>query len=400
MKRNRPIFNRAMFNRATITHVIGRAIGGAIGGAFMGALFALIVAPEALLGFVIPWAIGGAVFGLFVSLGREGLWTQIAGINSMIIVATFAVAILVLPIDFVEVGWVMGIFVIVGYLMALVTSFLVTWPLRILTESTQAIGAQNLGERVPVEGTREIRTLAQSFNGMAEALETAETNRQQLLADVSHELRTPLTVLQSNLRAILDDVHEPDKEQMLTLYSQTRQLNHLVDDLHDLAQADAHQLPLDKTEIDMNALVEQAGELFEPLASEAGLTPHTSTPKQKVIVLGDRNRLIQVLQNLLGNGLRHAHSRLDLRLWLEGEMACVEVADDGDGIAAEHLPYVFDRFYRADPSRSREMGGSGLGLAISQAFVKAHGGRITASSEGVGKGTAVCFELPVTRQSG
>ena len=87
------------------------------------------------------------------------------------------------------------------------------------------------------------------------------------------------------------------------------------------------------------------------------------------MVLGDRNRLIQVLQNLLGNGLRHAHSRLDLRLWTEGEMAVVEVADDGDGIAAEHLPYVFDRFYRADSSRSREMGGSGLGLAISQAFV-------------------------------
>jgi len=117
------------------------------------------------------------------------------------------------------------------------------------------------------------------------------------------------------------------------------------------------------------------------------------------MVLGDRNCLIQVLQNLLGNGLRHAHNRLDLWLWMEGEMACVEVADDGDGIADEHLPYIFDRFYRADPSRSREMGGSGLGLAISQAFVEAHGGTITAVSEGVGRGTAVRFGLPITHPS-
>ena len=97
------------------------------------------------------------------------------------------------------------------------------------------------------------------------------------------------------------------------------------------------------------------------LLGGACLTLHTSTPQQMVLVLGDCNRLIQVLQNLLGNGLRHAHSRLDLRLWMEGEVACVEVADDGEGIAAEHLPYVFDRFYGADPSRGREMGSSGLG---------------------------------------
>lgn len=145
----------------------------------------------------------------------------------------------------------------------------------------------------------------------------------------------------------------------------------------------------------MNALVEQAGELFDPLATEAGLTLHTSTPLQTVKAFGDRNRLIQVLQNLLGNGLCHAQSRLDLRLWTEGEMACVEVADDGDGIAAEHLHYIFDRFYRADPSASRQMGGSGLGLAVSEAFVEAHGGRISAVNEGLGMETVVRFELPL-----
>jgi signal transduction histidine kinase len=363
------------------------------------ALFALIVDPEALLGFALWGAIGGAVFGVFLGLGRESLWTQIAGINSMIIVVTFAVAFLVLPIDFFEVGWLMGTIVIAGFGMAFVSSFFVTRPLQILAESTQAIGEQNLSERVPVEGAQEIRTLAQSFNGIAEALETAETIRQQLLVDVRHELRTPLTVLQSNLRAILDDVVDSDKDQMLTLYSQTRQLYNLVDDLHDIAQADAAQLLLEKMELDLNALIAQAGELFTPLAQEACLTLHTSTPQQTVMVLGDRNRLIQVLQNLLGNGLRHALSQVDLRLWSEGEMACVEVADDGDGIAAEDLPNIFKRFHRVETSRSRETRGAWLGLAISQAFVEAHGGRITENSEGVGKGTAVCFELPMTRQT-
>ena len=384
---------------ATNYRLIGQAVFPAISGAFIAALFALIVAPESLFLSAMMGAIFGAVFGVFLVLGKDSLWTRIAGINSLIILATFTVALFALSIEINDVGLLPLILVTAGFLMALVASVIVTRPLRLLTEATQSIGEQDLDERVPVEGAREIRELAQSFNGMVEALQAAEIRRQQLLADVSHELRTPLTVLQSNLRAILDDVHEPDKEQIFTLYSQTRQLNHLVDDLHDMAQADAHQLLLEKTKIDMIALVEQAGELFEPLAQENSLTLQLSTPEKMPVLLGDRNRLIQVMQNLMANGLRHARSRVELRLWQEEEMACVEVADDGDGIAAEHLPYIFDRFYRADPSRSRELGGSGLGLAIAEAIVEAHGGTITANSEGGGLGTAVRFVLPMTQQS-
>ena len=396
MKRSNAKISRVL---PAIGGAIRSAIGGAIGGAIVAALLALITGSQNTLGFAMWGAIFGAIFGGVQGLQKDSLWTRIAIINSLIIMLTIAMAIRVLSIDFLDMGGLPLILVIAGYLMAFVASFLVTRPLRQLAAATQSIGEQDLSERLPVKGVREIRELAQSFNNMAEALQAGETRRQQLLADVSHELRTPLTVLQSNLRAILDDVHDPDKEQMFTLYSQTRQLHHLVDDLHDMAQADAHQLPLDKTDINMIALIAQAGELFEPLALEDGIALHTSTPDQTMILLGDRNRIIQVLQNLLGNGLRHAHSRIDLRLWLEGEMACVEVADDGDGITAEHLPYIFDRFYRADPSRSRELGGSGLGLAIAKAIVEAHGGKITANSEGVGKGTAVRFELPMTQQS-
>lgn len=254
--------------------------------------------------FVIWGAIGGAVYSGVQGPAKDSLWTRIANINSLIILVTFAGAILALPIDFAEVGWLMLIIIIAGYLMALVTSYWLTRPLQQLAESAQSIGEQNLSERVSVEGAREFRSLGQSFNGMAEALQTVETRRQQLLADVAHELRTPLTVLQSNLRAILDDVYDPDKEQMFTLCSQPRQLHHLVDDLHDLAQADAQQLLLDKTEIDLIALIEQAGELFAPLAQEDKITLHLATPEQMPVLLGDRNRLSPMRTSHDGHSLK------------------------------------------------------------------------------------------------
>jgi len=282
-----------------------------------------------------------------------------------------------------------------GLLSGILAVYWLTRPLNRLSKATRSIGEHDLSKRVNIEGAHETRVLGQSFNEMAEALQAAETRRQQLLADVTHELRTPLTVLQSNLRAILDDVYDLDKTQVFTLYSQTRQLNHLVDDLHALSQADAQQLPLHTTDIDMIALIGQAAELFEPLAQEDGISLRLFVPDAMSGVRGDRARVIQVMQNLLVNAIRHARSRVDVRLWQHGETACVEIMDNGEGIAAEHLPHVFDRFYRTDKSRSRQLGGSGLGLAIAQAIVNAHGGVITVASDGPGQGTAVRFELPI-----
>jgi signal transduction histidine kinase len=283
-----------------------------------------------------------------------------------------------------------------GLLSGMLASYWLTRPLNTLSKAAQSIGERNLSKRVHFKGAREIRALGLSFNEMAEALQEAETRRQNLLADVAHELRTPLMVLQNNLRAILDDVYELDKTQIFTLYSQTRQLNHLVDDLHALAQADAHQLPLHIGDIDMVGLIEQAGELFEPLAQEDNINLCLSTPDNLPVLRGDRARVIQVVQNLLTNAMRHADSRVDVRLWQHGKSVCVDVENDGGGIAAEHLPYVFDRFYRIDKSRSRESGGSGLGLAVAQAIVNAHNGIITAVSDGLEQGTTIRFELPMT----
>ena len=278
----------------------------------------------------------------------------------------------------------LGTFTLSVLIAALMMGILVTYwlirPLKTLEEAAQAIGERDLEKRIAVKGPHEIRALGHSFNGMAEALQVAEIRRQQLLADVAHELRTPLTVLQNNLRAMLDDVYKLDKAQLFTLYSQTRHLNHLVNDLHDLAQAEVNKLSLDKAEIDLIALLEQAVELFQPLAEENGITLHLDTPDRLPLVSGDRARLIQVLQNLLANGLRHADKRVDLRLWQAGEKVCIEVVDDGEGISAEHLPHIFDRFYRIDRSRARQTGGTGLGLAITRAIIEAHSGTITIPS--------------------
>lgn len=363
--------------------------------------YPLIFAPnlDEGLSWIISFAIGGAacggVIGVMAAIGHGRLWVRLAALNANMLVVTFVIAILTLKIEFSELGWLLLAIALGGYVIAAALGLIMTRPLQQLTEAVQRIGTHNLGERVSIGNWGEIRTLAESFNEMATALELAENSRQQLLSDVSHELRTPLTILQGNIRAMLDDVMPPDKVQLSTLYSQTRQLSHLVTDLHDLSRANAKQLSLAKTEISFNALIDQAMELFVPLAEETQVTLHATIPEQTILIRVDRNRLIQVMQNLLGNAVRHANKRVDLRLWQSDTMAIVEIYDDGDGIAPEHLPHIFERFYRVEKSRSRQFGGTGLGLAISRAVVEAHGGTITAQSEGVSHGTTLRFELPI-----
>lgn len=282
-----------------------------------------------------------------------------------------------------------------GLFSGIWASYWLTKPLNSLGAAARAIGKRDLSQRVEVTGSREIAELGDSFNEMAEALESAENRRQNLLADVAHELRTPLTVLQSNLRAILDGVYSADQAQIATLYDQTRHLHHLVNDLHDLAQAEAHKLPLNLIGVDLIALVQQAGAIFDPLAQEDGIDLRVITPDVLPIVRGDRARLIQVLQNLLANALRYAEEQITLCLWREGSSAYIEISDDGIGIAPEHLPHIFDRFYRTDPSRTRNTGGTGLGLAIAHAIITAHNGAISVTSNGVGQGITVAIQLPL-----
>jgi signal transduction histidine kinase len=184
---------------------------------------------------------------------------------------------------------------------------------------------------------------------------------------------------------------------MARLYEHTRSLSRLVNDLHELAQAEAKQLPLHHQDTDLAHLARTTVEGFRPGADEKGVTLDTNLPPSSPTVPVDPGRLTQVLQNLLANALRHTPTGGKITLYLEAkpEATHLAVADTGDGIPAEQLPHIFDRFYRTDPARSRDQGGAGLGLAIARAIVEAHGGQIAVTSEGTpGTGSTFTIQLP------
>ena len=292
---------------------------------------------------------------------------------------------------------------LIGAVLAIVFGMLVSrWlsaPLTHLVDGTQAIARRDFSFRVAEQGSAEMREVSDSFNKMAAALEDAETLRGNMLNDIAHELRTPLTVLEGNLRAILDDVYPLEKAEIARLYDQTRHLHRLVDDLRLLAQAEARQLPLQRSSSDLVVLLEEVAELFSPLAGEKNISLQTSLPPSSVFAAVDHMRIAQTLQNLLANALQHTPAGGDITLSLRGkeETATITVADNGDGIASEDISYVFDRFYRVDKNRTRDTGGVGLGLAIAQALVEAHDGKIDVASAGVGQGSTFTIRLPVAQ---
>lgn len=285
---------------------------------------------------------------------------------------------------------------VVGSIAGILISRSLTAPLFRLQEALRDVGDQNLSQRVSVEGSSEIQALATTFNTMASKLETTEALRQNMLADVAHELRTPITVIQGNLRAILDDVYPLEKDEVARLYDQTRQLTRLVDDLHELTQAEARRLPLDKSDVNVAELVQETAAYFQPLMDEYDINLRVELLGRHPVVQADRQRLIQVMQNLLNNARRHtpAGGRILIQVEQLTGMVDIRVTDSGDGIAPEHLPYVFDRFYRTDAARARDDGGVGLGLALVRAIIEAHDGHVKVTSEGPQAGTTFTICLP------
>ncbi|MEZ4678660.1 MAG: ATP-binding protein [Caldilineaceae bacterium] len=284
-----------------------------------------------------------------------------------------------------------------GIIGGIAASRMLSAPITKLANAVHAIGAGNLSTRVDIgEHSREIDELTAAFNKMATDLQRAAELRNNLMADVSHELRTPLTVLEGNLRAALDHVYELDDEQIANLYEQTRHLIRLVNELRELALAEAAQLPLDQEPVDLTDLIEETVAVFEPLAEEKHVHLRAETAVDLPLVLGDRSRLRQVMHNLLANALRHTER--DGRVTVRGangiDGITIAIQDTGEGMEPEQLRHVFDRFYRTDPSRSRESGGSGLGLAIVKAIVEAHSGKVGVTSAGLGQGSTFTVTLP------
>ncbi len=295
--------------------------------------------------------------------------------------------------------WAGALAALLSLALGVLVSRLLTAPLARLTRAAQAIAGGDLGQRVVVEGNDEIGALSRAFNEMSASLAAAETARKNMLADISHELRTPLTVIQGDLQAILDGVYPLEMAQIAGLYDETRLLTRLVEDLHDLALADAGQLRLERQPVDLAALAGAAVAQFGPVAESAGVKLELIAEAAPTIT-GDADRLAQVLRNLLSNALRHtpAGGQVTVRVARAGDEARIEVADTGTGIAAEDLPHVFDRFYRGSQEGGRRGKGAGLGLAIAQKLVAAHGGEITVAST-PGQGTTFTVTLPMVGEA-
>jgi two-component system sensor histidine kinase BaeS len=267
-------------------------------------------------------------------------------------------------------------------------------PLLALTAAARRMGTGDLEARVAARGRDEIGELGRAFNAMADALAGTESLRQRLVTDVAHELRTPLTNLRCQIEALQDGLQRADQATLRSLHEETMLLSRLVDDLQDLALAESGRLPLRPAAVDLGEAVEQALLAFGPVASTRGLTA-TAQVEPGLTVLADRERLGQVLRNLLANALTHTATGGAIVVRSEegdGRVSIV-VEDTGPGIAAADLPHVFDRFYRADLSRARVTGGAGLGLAIVKQLVEAQGGTVGVASE-PGHGARFTFTLP------
>jgi two-component system OmpR family sensor kinase/two-component system sensor histidine kinase BaeS len=270
-------------------------------------------------------------------------------------------------------------------------------PLRRLQSAADAIAGGDLSQRVTV--TSREGDVSHAFNQMAETLEHNERLRRHTMADIAHELRTPLTVIQGQVEALLDGVFPLEPEHLAPIHDETILLSRLVADLRELALAEAGQLAIERRPVDLSDLVARVAAAVEPAAAERGITLTVDVPRSLPLISADPDRLSQVTHNLLSNALRHTPPGGEVSLYAgcDEEMRDVwlEVSDTGEGIPPDQLPFVFDRFYRADPARSRVSGGTGLGLAIVRAIVEAHGGRVSVASDGVpGHGSTFTVYLP------
>lgn len=281
----------------------------------------------------------------------------------------------------------------------LLSAFLISQvlsPLRLLSRATERIAHGDLTQRVTLKARDEFGQLGSSFNRMIDNLRRSETIRQTMTADIAHELRTPVTIIQGNLEAILDGVYQPTPETIAPIYEETLHLGRLIDDLRDLALAEAGELRLNKEPTDLVALVNQVTEMVSS-SLEWGPKLHVKVDHSLPKVTLDPKRIRQVVANILSNAVRHtpATGEIWVEISQEGGELELRVTDSGPGIPPEDLPHLFERFYRGDQARSRSGGGSGLGLAIAKQWVEAHGGRIWAeNSEQTGARFVV--RLPLT----
>ena len=293
----------------------------------------------------------------------------------------------------------------VGLVVSLLAAGLVTWnlarrlrqTLHGLTSAVDELSRGHYSTRVPSVGAgTELDSLAATLNDMAARLDAVEETRRQLLSDLAHELRTPIATLSAHHEAMADGVIEPEAA-MPILASQTMRLSRLADDISEVSRAEEGQLPVQLHPLTVDDLLESILPAWDERFETAGvaLRRETALP-HSVTIHADPDRLAQVLGNLLSNALRHTSpgGTVTVSAATHGSTVEITVADDGEGFTNEDRSRLFERFFRADSSRTRDNSGSGIGLTISRALVDAHGGTVAAASEGPGRGATFTIRLP------
>lgn len=271
-------------------------------------------------------------------------------------------------------------------------------PLKRMVEVTQGIAHGRYQTRVLMKGNDEVARLGEAINELARHLQRLDTTRKEFLADVAHELRTPLTYMRGYAQVLYDGMAKTPEETrhyLKIIYEETKRVERLVEDLFALAQADVSALNLHRESVDLTNLIEQVVAKFHPKAKEQNINLSVQGAIGEQCDL-DPVRIEQAIVNLLDNALRYTPNggAVTLNLMRKGDYTVIAVQDSGAGISSDELPFIWDRLYRVDKSRSREHGGAGLGLSIVKHIVELHGGRVSAESR-VGHGTTMRLALPV-----
>ncbi len=346
----------------------------------------LIVAGESILPTAFNRNMGGMMGGDMMGLNSNDPMSQVyadyqASFNETLIYAALAA-------------------VIVAVVLSLILSRSVISPLSAMSRATQRIANGHYDERVDATGSDELSQLAMRFNQMAEKLNQVEAMRRQLIGDVSHELRTPLTAIKGSMEGLMDGVLPATEETYQQIHDEADRLNRLVDDLQELSRVEARAFELKIQPVDVSLLVKTVTKRLSSQAESKRIALDFELASDLPRVLADEDRAVQILVNLVGNAIQYTpdDGKISVAAKRINHEVQISVTDTGIGIPPEHLPYIFDRFYRVDKSRSRRAGGgSGIGLTITRALVEAHSGCILVESAGEGKGSTFAFTLPVSR---
>jgi len=287
---------------------------------------------------------------------------------------------------------------VVAILISIWITRVIVKPITELTAVSDRIAAGHYEERVELQSPRdELAQLGDSFNHLAHNLAQAEEMQRRLIGDVTHELRTPLTTIKGSMEGLIDGVVQPNLETFQHLYREADRLQTLVNDLQELSRVEAgvYELNLESTSI--SSLVTTVEVRLGQQFSEKGVALDVDIADDLPVVLVDQDRMNQVLLNLTGNALQYTQTggKVQIKSRQVKKEIWIYVEDNGIGVSEDHLPHIFTRFYRIDKSRSRRYGGSGIGLTIAKHLVEAHGGRIWAESEGLGKGVRFTFTIPI-----